>query len=41
LLAILWKFRFIPSAYRELRKNLLPWRKNLGEGLAPFVLKYK
>jgi len=27
--------------YCSLRKNLLLWRKNLGEGLAPFVLEYE
>jgi hypothetical protein len=30
-----------PRNYYSLRKNLLPWRKNLGEGSAPFVIEFK
>ncbi|HLZ56673.1 MAG TPA: hypothetical protein VKR06_06970 [Ktedonosporobacter sp.] len=31
----------IPRYSRSLRKNLLPWRKNLGDGSAPFLLEYE
>jgi len=33
--------RHVKASFWQLRKKLLPWRKKLGEGSAPFVLEYE